>query len=117
MERNLERRRTEVPRAEAIVEDEVARFEAWLSSLQAAPTIRLLTERLEALRQAHVARYGRKFKEADREQLEQFTRALGSQFLHQPVEFLKSMMENGETSESLAAVELVRRLFGLDEKE
>jgi glutamyl-tRNA reductase len=114
VERNLERRRAEVPRAEAIVEDEVGRFSAWLDSRQAAPTIRLLTEHLETLRQAHVTRYGRKFTEADRAQLEQFTRALGSQFLHKPVEFLKSVSDNGSSGESLAAVDLVRRLFGLD---
>jgi glutamyl-tRNA reductase len=116
VERNLERRRAEIPRAETIIEDEVARFEAWLSTLQAAPTIRLLTERFETLRQAHVNRYGRKFKEVDREQLEQFTRALGSQFLHRPVDFLKAIMKNGETSEGLAAIEMIRRLFGLDEE-
>jgi glutamyl-tRNA reductase len=114
VERNLERRRAEVPKAEQIVEAEVGRFERWLESLQAAPTLRLLTERLEALRQAHVARYGRKFTDADRAQLDQFTRALGSQFLHKPVEFLKAVANNGSGSESLAAVELVRRLFGLD---
>jgi len=114
---SLERRRREIPRAEAIVEEEVARFERWLSSLGVAPTIRLLTERLAGLEQAHVARYGRKFTAADREQLDQFTRTLGNQFLHKPVEFLRSLSDGGETSEGLAAVELVRRLFGLDETE
>jgi glutamyl-tRNA reductase len=115
--RSLERRRREIPRAETIVEEEVARFDRWLSSLGVAPTIRLLTERLAALEQAHVARYGRKFTAADREQLDPFTRTLGNQFLHKPVEFLRSLSDGGETSESLAAVELVRRLFGLDESE
>jgi glutamyl-tRNA reductase len=117
VERNLERRRLEMPKAEAIVEDEVVRFQSWLDSRQAAPTLRLLTEHLEALRQAHVARYGRKFTEADRTQLDQFTRAMGSQFLHKPVEYLKSISDNGSSSESLAAVDLVRRLFGLDSGE
>jgi len=115
--RSLERRRQEIPRAEDIVEEEVARFDRWLSSLGVAPTIRLLTERLAALEQAHVARYGRKFTAADREQLDPFTRTLGNQFLHKPVEFLRNLSDDGETSESLAAVELVRRLFGLDESE
>jgi glutamyl-tRNA reductase len=115
--RSLERRRQEIPRAENIVEEEVARFDRWLSSLGVAPTIRLLTERLAALEQAHVARYGRKFKAADHEQLDQFTRTLGNQFLHKPVEFLRNLSEDGETSEGLAAVELVRRLFGLNESD
>ena len=115
--RNLESRRREVPRAEAIVEEEIERFDRWLSSLEVSPTIRLLSERLAGLEQAHVARYDRKFTAADREQLDQFARTLGNQFLHKPVEFLRSLSEDGETTKSLAAVELVRRLFGLDESD
>ena len=113
--RNLERRRAEVPRAEAIVEDELGAFAAWLSRLEVAPTLRLLNEWIDAQRRATIDRYGRKFTEADREQLERFTQTLGSQFLSRPVEFLKALSENGSTSESLAAVDLVRRMFGLDE--
>jgi len=113
--RNLERRRAEVPRAEAIVEDELGEFAAWLSRLEVAPTLRLLNEWIDAQRRATIDRYGRKFTEADRGQLERFTQTLGSQFLARPVEFLKALSENGSTSERLAAVDLVRRMFGLDE--
>ena len=113
--RNLERRRAEVPRAEAIVEDELGEFAAWLSRLEVAPTLRLLNEWIDAQRRATIDRYGRKFTEADREQLDRFTQTLGSQFLARPVEFLKALSENGSTSERLAAVDLVRRMFGLDE--
>jgi glutamyl-tRNA reductase len=115
--RNLERRRAEVPRAEAIVEDELGAFAAWLSRLEVAPTLRLLNEWIDAQRRATIDRYGRKFTEADREQLERFTQTLGSRFLARPVEFLKALSENGSTSERLAAVDLVRRMFGLDEPE
>ena len=114
VERNLERRRQEIPRAEAIVEDELGEFAAWQSSLQVAPTIKLLTEFLEGLRQAHVERYGGKFSDADREQLQRFTQTLGNQFIHRPLEYLRRMSENGATGETLATVELVKRLFGLD---
>jgi len=114
VERNLERRRQEIPRAEAIVEDELREFVAWQSSLQAAPAIKLLTEFLEGLRQAHVERYAGKFSEADREQLRRFAQTLGNQFLHKPLEYLRQMSENGATGETLATVELVKRLFGLD---
>jgi len=113
--RNLERRRAEVPRAEAIVEDELGAFAAWLSRLEVAPTLRLLNEWIDAQRRATIDRYGRKFTEADREQLDRFTQTLGSRFLARPVEFLKALSENGSTSERLAAVDLVRRMFGLDE--
>ncbi|MCX5674069.1 MAG: glutamyl-tRNA reductase [Planctomycetota bacterium] len=113
--RNLERRRQEIPRAEAIVEDELAAYGQWLASRQAAPTIRLLYEFLESLQQAHVGRYGKQFTEADRERLKQFAQTLGNQFLHRPTAFLRALAEEGTTSESLEAADLVRRLFGLDE--
>jgi len=113
--RNLERRRQEIPRAEAIVEDELAAYGQWLASRQAAPTIRLLYEFLESLQQAHVGRYGKQFTEADRERLKQFAQTLGNQFLHRPTAFLRALAEEGTTSESLQAADLVRRLFGLDE--
>ena len=109
--RNLERRRQEIPRAEAIVEFEVAEFAAWLASLQVAPTIRLLQERLGAIQKAHIERYGKKF--ADRAELEQFTQAFVGHVLHGPVTFLRDLSENGSTSERLAAVDVIRRLFGL----
>jgi glutamyl-tRNA reductase len=109
--RNLERRRQEIPRAEAIVESEVAEFAAWLASLQVAPTIHLLQERLGAIQKAHIERYGKKF--ADRAELEQFTQAFVGHVLHGPVTFLKDLSENGSTSERLAAVDVIRRLFGL----
>ncbi|MBE3100372.1 MAG: glutamyl-tRNA reductase [Planctomycetes bacterium] len=113
--RNLERRRQEIPRAEAIVEDELAAYGQWLASRQAAPTIRLLYEFLESLQQAHVSRYGKQFTEADRERLKQFAQTLGNQFLHRPTALLRALAEEGTTSESLEAADLVRRLFGLDE--
>jgi len=112
--RNLERRRQEIPRAEAIVEFEVARFGRWLASLEVAPTIRLLQERLATLQKAQVERYGRKF--ADRGELEKFTQSLVNQVLHSPVSFLKGLSTDGSTSDRLAAVDMIRRMFSLDEK-
>ena len=111
--RNIERRRMEVPRAEAIVADEVARFVTYMDSLEVAPTIKLLQQRFGALREAEIARYGRKFCPDDREQLEQFTKGLCSKILHEPIAFLRSLSEDAGAGDQLAAVDLLRRLFGL----
>ena len=115
VERNLERRRREIPRAEAIVESEVEAFGRWLASLGSAPTIRLLQEYLDLLREAQIERYGRKFAATDREPLERFAESLCNQILHKPLKFLKLLAENGPTGEQLKAAELVRRMFGLKE--
>jgi glutamyl-tRNA reductase len=112
--RNVDRRQQEIPKAEAIVEDELGAYTTWLSSLQVAPTIKLLREFADAIQKAHLLRYGKKFTQADREQLEQFTQTLCNQMLHKPTALLKAIGENGATSEGLATVDIVRRLFGLD---
>ena len=117
VERNLERRRREIPRAEAIVESEVEAFGRWLASLGSAPTIRLLQEYLDLLREAQIERYGRKFAATDREPLERFAESLCNQILHKPLTFLKRLAEDGPTGEQLKTAELVRRMFGLKESD
>ena len=53
-EANAEERRRETVRAEAIVQEEVERFDGWLSALQAVPTIRRLRARAESIRQGEL---------------------------------------------------------------
>jgi len=115
--RNVDRRRQEIPRAEAIVEDELCEFSRWLASLQVTPMIRLLREQLDALQQAHIDRYGKQFSDADRERLRAFTQTLCNQILYKPTTFLKELSREGSTSESLQTADVIRRLFGLDANE
>ena len=114
---NIDRRRQEIPRVEAIVDQEVAQFVAWHDSRQAAATITLLQRRFDMLRQAEISRYGSKFTDDDREQLDPFTKGLCSKMLHQPIAFLKELTEQARTGDQLAAVDTIRRMFNLDELE
>ena len=52
---NLARRSTELASAEAIVDQEVARFAAWLQSREIVPTVVALRQRFESIRQARAA--------------------------------------------------------------
>jgi len=112
--RNLERRRAEIPRAEAIVDDEVREFERWLASRQVAPTIRLLKRRLRSIGRRQIEQYGSRFTGTDHEELEAFSESMGNRILHHPIALLKHLATDGATSERLATVDLVRRLFDLD---
>jgi glutamyl-tRNA reductase len=112
VERNLQRRREEIPRAEAIVGDEVERFARWLDRLQLGPTIRLLQKHFENLQKAEIRRYGRQFA-ADPEQLERFTRSLCQKILHAPLAFLNEITQNGQDGEDLLAMDMIRRMFDL----
>lgn len=115
--RNIERRCQEIPRARAIVEFEVGEFVKWYDSLQAASTIKLLNRRFELLRQAEIKRYGGKFSESDRQQLERFTQSLCKKILHRPIAFLRELTRDASVSDRLLAVETIRRMYELDELE
>ena len=113
----IERRRAEVPKAEAIVRWEVEQFAGWLDSLQIIPTIKQLQERVQALQEEEIRRYGGRFTDRDRRELERFTEALCRKILHRPIELLRDLSGNNMTSDDLIAVDLIRNLFDLDHPE
>ena len=112
--RYLERRREEIPRAEAIIDAEVEQFGKWLDSLQVAPTVKLLQRRFEQLQQAQIARYGRKFASSEQKELEEFSRGLCNKILHKPISFLRELTADSTNSETLASIDTIRRMFDLD---
>ncbi|MDP6545995.1 MAG: glutamyl-tRNA reductase [Phycisphaerae bacterium] len=115
--RNIDRRRQEIPRAKAIVDFEVGEFVKWYDSLQVASTIKLLNRRFELLRQAEIKRYGGKFSDTDRQQLERFTQSLCKKILHRPITFLRELTQAASVSDQLLAVETILRMYELDELE
>jgi glutamyl-tRNA reductase len=105
---NRRRRSREVPMAEAILEEDLARFLAWFGNLAVVPTLTGLQAHIAALRDAELERV----PEADRERFRVFADAIASKLLHQPLRRLKS---ETDASRKLDRVEAVRHLFGLDE--
>jgi len=113
---NAEERRRETAAGEAIVAEEEQRFAAWLSTLQAVPTIRHLRARVEAIRNRELerglARLG--LDEAQRAGVDAITRSLVNKILHAP---LTRLREEAEREEGLAYLEAARKLFALDDPE
>ncbi len=109
---NLDRRAAEVPRAEAIVDEEVGEFLRWHSSLGAVPTMRDLEQRIIDLQIAELARHNRKFAGEDRAALEEFARSLCNKILHGPRAFLRQT--TGDSHADIAAISMLRRVFNLD---
>ncbi len=112
--RNIDSRQQEIPRAEAIVKDEVQEFTEWFDSLQVAPTIKLLQHRFGAIRETEIKRYGKKFCSHDREQLQKFTESLCNKMLHQPIAFLRKLPEEAAIGDQLAAIDIIRQMFNLN---
>ena len=115
--KNIASRRREIPRVEAIIADELDALVKWSESLQVIPTIKLLQRRFDLTRQAEIDKYGKKFVAADREQLDQFTQGMCKKVLHRPIAFLRTLTEDADSSDCLAAVDLVRKMFHLDNLE
>jgi len=112
-EENARARQQERARAEAIVEEQKLRFDAWLATLRAVPTIRHLRERAERIRAAELERVtGRLALGApEREAVEYLTRSLVSKLLHAP---LTQLRRAAEREEGGATLEVARLLFDLD---
>ena len=115
VEANASDRGREAQRAEAIVEQEVSRFQRRLQSLDAVPTIIALQQRLDAIRQTELDRLRGRLGRLTPEQeavVESLTRGIVNKILHSPVSALKAM----SGSEQLASVaDLVRSLFGVED--
>lgn len=90
--RGLEERRREIPAVRAIVDAEVARFEAARSSRQVAPLITDLHAWAESVRGAELDRHRSRLAQLDpeaREVIDAVTRGLVAKLLHSPTVSLK----------------------------
>jgi glutamyl-tRNA reductase len=115
IQRNLKRRREEVPRVEEIVEQELGRFAAWYRGLAAEPLVARLQKQAEAVRRREMEQVLSRFPPETHPDLERLTRSLVRKLLHHPSAQLRSTATaDGEGVERL---DLVRELFQLQDEE
>ena len=115
VESNMARRSREAERAEAIVEQETARFSRWWEGLEAVPTIVALRAKLEGLRDEETQRLMSRLAhlpERDRHAVEQFAAQLVAKILHDPTSQIRNA---GEAERCSALAASLRYLFKLDE--
>ena len=114
VDRNLETRKAEIPKADAIIEEEAETFLHWHNSLQVNPTIQDLREALETIRLQEVEKNINRFKPEDRELVELLTKRIVNKILHQPMTTLKQGAEDGHAgSETIWRIKTLRDLFGI----
>ena len=109
-------RRKEAERAEAIVATEVERFHARLQTLDVVPTIVALQDHLETIRQAEIDRVRGRLGPLSPDQelaVEALTRGIVNKIMHTPISTLKSAARDPEAT---TVIDLVRRLFNLQER-
>ena len=113
---NMARRASEVTRAEAIVDEEVSKFAAWLRSRGAIPTLVALRQRFETIRKSELERLDFKLSTLPpeaRARVDEITHLIVEKLLLTPTEQLKS----GDAESVGTYAEALTRLFALADQE
>jgi glutamyl-tRNA reductase len=111
---NLQRRASEIARAEAIVGEEAEKFWAWMKSRSAVPTIVALRQRFEAIRRSELERLDFKLAALapeGRARVDEVTRLIVEKLLLTPTEQLKSAADDQDAITAYS--EALTRLFAL----
>ncbi|OGR09983.1 MAG: glutamyl-tRNA reductase [Deltaproteobacteria bacterium RIFOXYB12_FULL_58_9] len=113
--RNVQLREKEIPKVEKIVDAEVQNFMRWWGSLDAGPVIRDLHAHFEAVRESEVSRNSKRFLEADRGELDAFSRTLVRKLLMGVTQRIKGYRK--EDPVELERLAGLRAAFGLQESD
>jgi glutamyl-tRNA reductase len=103
----------EVPRVEAILEEDVAEFGKRYRELEVEPLLAELRRQAESIRERELARALRDLGEVDpviAERVDHLTRALVKKLLHDPTVRLRERAGEGDADE---VVDTIRELFGI----
>lgn len=111
--KNLERRKAELPKVAAIVEEELIAFERWHHALQAVPTIKQLQEKFNEIKTTELEKLKGKVSGETYLQMELFADRLIKKILHYPMQNLKSQTDVEQ--DLVSKLQLIRSIFNLEE--
>ena len=114
VERSLAQRASEMPRVEAIVQEEMLKFDGWRRSLDAMPVVRDLREHFERVRLEELDRALGNASGEERARADRLTRALVNRLLHLPTVRLKDV--DPASDEGASRLRAARELFALGVK-
>lgn len=112
IDRNLRRRREEIPGVQEIIDQEMTLFQTWYRSLAAEPLVARLQKRAETIRRHEVEAVLSRFPPESHSELERLTRSIVRKLLHHP----SSRLRNRAGGDPITHLDLVRELFRLDEE-
>ena len=113
VEQNLSKRKSEIPKVEKIIEEELDTFWEWYNSLQAAPSIKDLRDLFEEIRNEEVEKNKNKFTSEDQEKLDIVTKRIINKILHHPTIELRKVAESSASSDTATKIGIIRDLFGI----
>ncbi len=115
VQRNLERRRLELPNAQKIVQEELQNFLDWKRSLEVKPTIISLRQKLEKIRQQELEKNKNRLSEEEYRKADLITRSIINKILHLPTVSLRKY-SNG-LPDGLLRIDVVREIFELEDEQ
>jgi glutamyl-tRNA reductase len=114
VEQNKRAREAEIPRAEAIISEHVAKFESWRAGLEAGSIVDDLREQFRKHRELLLrerAANGESISPEEQQRLASITEELIERVLNEPAQRLR---HGGAMRGRLGAIETIRHIFGLD---
>ncbi|MBT5531515.1 glutamyl-tRNA reductase [Candidatus Poribacteria bacterium] len=111
IDRNNERRRHEVPAAEAIVRRETAQLAQWHTSLPAQDTVKTLRRKFEDVRQTELDRMRGRLSEDEWAAVDEASRRMLQKLLHTPPLALKGL--NADEPADRDRISIIASMFGL----
>lgn len=112
IQENVERRRSELPRAEAIITDELAEFAAWCRLLPVTPIIAQLNRQSEQIARAELEKNRHRFNEAEFAHIEKLVGSVVRKIIGVPMAHL--LETEADRDHLMLKAEYVRILFNLD---
>lgn len=116
VEQNRKARESEIPRAESIIAEQLAKFEVWRAALEAGSIVDDLRSRFHRHREAIIREKLAEMPDispAERDRIAHITEELIERVLEQPAQKLR---QGGRIRGHLAGLDVLRHLFGLDEE-
>lgn len=110
-EQNRERRAKEIPKVEAIIEEELEAFFDWYDALHVVPVLRAFRDRFHEIGVAEVERQSG-LSDEERESLERYTQQLINKLLHSPTTRIKNV--DAATAHGLRKLVAIQELFELE---
>ena len=110
---NLEKRKSEIPSAEQIIQEHSKKFMSWFKSLKVKPTISLLTRYYEKIRMEELKRYEHKVSDDEKEAMAKLSKGLVRKLLHYPITHLKGLADGHELDPQ--TIDTIWRLYRLEE--
>ena len=113
---NLQVRKKEAEKAEAIIDEEVVNYREWYNTLEVVPTIVSLREKMEGIIRRELAKSGswmENLTEEERKNIEGLANSIINKVLHDPITGLK---EESRDNSALPYIAAIRRLFGLEDE-